>query len=163
MGGEFGQFIEWKYDDSLDWHLVQKYPMHTKMQHYSAALNAFYQANRPLWEVDFDWNGFQWIDCNDNENSVISFIRKAKDAKDFLVVVCNFTPEVRHDYRIGVPAKGAYVEVFNSDAEEFGGSGVRNEGELQSEDKPWHNREQSIALTVPPMATVYLRLAAHED
>ncbi|MDY3296964.1 alpha amylase C-terminal domain-containing protein, partial [Selenomonas sp.] len=157
MGGEFGQFIEWKYDDSLDWHLVQKYPMHTKMLEYSRALNKFYCENKVFWEVDFDWNGFQWIDPDDNENSVISFIRKAKDGDDFIIALCNFTPEVRHDYRIGVPKKGVYCEVFNSDDEVFGGSGVKN-GDIQSEDIPWHNREQSIALTVPPLATVYLRL-----
>ena len=157
MGGEFGQFIEWKYDDSLDWHLVQKYPMHTKMLEYSRALNKFYCENKALWQVDFDWNGFQWIDPDDNENSVISFIRKAEDGDDFLIAVCNFTPEVRHGYRIGVPMKGVYYEVFNSDDEAYGGSGVKN-GDLASEDVPWHNRSQSIALTVPPLATVYLRL-----
>ena len=157
MGGEFGQFIEWKYDDSLDWHLVQKYPMHTKMLEYSRALNKFYCENKALWQVDFDWNGFQWIDPDDNENSVISFIRKAEDGDDFLIAVCNFTPEVRHGYRIGVPKKGVYYEVFNSDDEAYGGSGVKN-GALASEDVPWHNRSQSIALTVPPLATVYLRL-----
>ncbi len=158
MGGEFGQFIEWKYDDSLDWHLPQEYPMHAKLLHYAQVLNQFYNDNKALWEVDFDWNGFQWIDCDDNENSVISFIRKAEDPQDYIVAVCNFTPEVRHDYRIGVPDKGAYVEVFNSDAEEFGGSGVVNAGELVTEDVPWHDRAQSIRLTVPPLATVFFRL-----
>ena len=160
MGGEFAQFIEWNYDDSLDWHLVQEYPMHTKMLEYSRALNKFYKENRPFWEVDFDWNGFEWIDCNDSENSIITFVRKADNAADFLVVLCNFTPEVRHDYRIGVPKKGEYREVFNSDAEEFGGSGVKNEGALHTEDFAWHDREQSLVITVPPMATIYLR---HKD
>ena len=160
MGGEFAQFIEWNYDDSLDWHLVQEYPMHTKMLEYSRALNKFYKENRPFWEVDFDWNGFEWIDCNDSENSIITFVRKADNDEDFLVVLCNFTPEVRHDYRIGVPKKGEYREVFNSDAEEFGGSGVKNEGALHTEDVPWHDREQSLVITVPPMATIYLR---HKD
>ena len=160
MGGEFAQFIEWNYDDSLDWHLVQEYPMHTKMLEYSRALNKFYKENRPFWEVDFDWNGFEWIDCNDSENSIITFVRKSDNPDDFLVVLCNFTPEVRHDYRIGVPKKGDYVEVFNSDAEEFGGSGVKNEGDLHTEDFAWHDREQSLVITVPPMATIYLR---HKD
>ncbi len=157
MGGEFGQFIEWKYDDSLDWHLVQKYPMHMKMLEYSRALNRFYCENKAFWQVDFDWNGFQWIDPDDNENSVVSFIRKAEDDDDFLVVICNFTPEVRHGYRLGVPKKGVYYEVFNSDEEAYGGSGVKN-GDLASEDVTWHSRAQSIVLTVPPLATVYLRL-----
>ena len=160
MGGEFGQFIEWNYDDSLDWHLTEQYEMHTKMQAYSKALNRFYCENKAFWQVDFDWNGFQWIDCNDNENSIVSFIRKAEDSNDFIIAVCNFTPEVRHDYRIGVPSKGSYTEVFNSDDEAFGGSGVKNAGAIASQDIPWHNREQSIALTVPPLATVYLRLGS---
>ena len=158
MGGEFGQFIEWKYDDSLDWHLVGEYEMHAKMQEYSRALNKFYCDNKAFWQVDFDWNGFQWIDCNDNENSIVSFIRKADDSNDYIIVVCNFTPEVRRNYRIGVPSKGTYAEVFNSDAGEYGGSNVRNSGDLMTEDVSWHNRDQSITLTVPPLATVYLRL-----
>ena len=157
MGGEFGQFIEWNYDDSLDWHLPQQYPMHKKMLEYSRALNKFYCDHKALWQVDFDWNGFQWIDCNDNENSVVSFIRKAEDPSDYIVAVCNFTPEVRHGYRIGVPEKGSYIEVFNSDDEAFGGSGVKNEGEIKTEDVKWHDRDQSIVLTIPPMATIYLR------
>ena len=157
MGGEFGQFIEWNYDDSLDWHLVQKYEMHKKMQDYSRALNKFYLDNKSFWEIDFDWEGFQWIDPNDCNNSVVSFIRKADDSKDYIIAVCNFTPEVRHSYRIGVPAAGTYVEVFNSDDEAFGGSGVKNEGDIITQDVPWHNREQSIELTVPPLATIYLR------
>ena len=151
------QFIEWNYDDSLDWHLPQQYPMHKKMLEYSRALNKFYCDHKALWQVDFDWNGFQWIDCNDNENSVVSFIRKAEDPSDYIVAVCNFTPEVRHDYRIGVPEKGSYIEVFNSDDEAFGGSGVKNEGEIKTEDVKWHDRDQSILLTIPPMATIYLR------
>ncbi|EEX68761.1 1,4-alpha-glucan branching enzyme [Mitsuokella multacida DSM 20544] len=157
MGGELGQFIEWNYDDSLDWHLPQQYPMHKKMLEYSRALNKFYCDHKALWQVDFDWNGFQWIDCNDNENSIVSFIRKAEDPSDYLVAVCNFTPEVRHGYRIGVPEKGSYIEVFNSDDEAFGGSGVKNEGEIKTEDVKWHDRDQSIVLTIPPMATIYLR------
>ena len=158
MGGEFGQFIEWNYEDSLDWHLVQQYDMHAKMLAYSKALNQFYLEHKSFWQVDFDWDGFQWIDPNDSNNSIVSFIRKAEDSNDFIIALCNFTPEVHHDYRIGVPSKGNYVEVFNSDDEAFGGSGVKNAGEIASQDVPWHNRAQSITLTVPPLATVYLRL-----
>ena len=158
MGGEFGQFIEWNENDSLDWHLVQQYDMHTKMEAYSKALNKFYVDHKAFWEVDFDWNGFQWIDCNDNVDSIVSFIRKAQDSEDYIIAVCNFTPEVRHDYRIGVPNKGAYVEIFNSDAVEFGGSGVLNEGDLPTEDYGWHGFEQSIRFTVPPLATCYFVL-----
>ena len=158
MGGEYGQFIEWNFDDSLDWHLVEQYPMHTKMLAYSKALNKFYVESKALWQVDFDWNGFQWIDCNDNENSVVALVRRAEERSDFLVCVHNFTPEVRHGYRIGVPTKGTYVEVFNSDLEEFGGSGVVNAGDIASEDYPFHGRDQSIVITVPPLATVFYRL-----
>ena len=158
MGGEFGQFIEWKYDDSLDWHLAELYPMHTKMQRFSKELNKFYCEHKALWQVDFDWRGFRWIDCNDNENSVISFIRYAEDQDDFIIVVCNFTPEVRHGYRIGVPEKGIYQEVFNTDKEEYGGSNVLNEGDFKSEDVFWHNLNQSIQITLPPLGTVYFRL-----
>ena len=162
MGGEYGQFIEWNENDSLDWHLVEQYDMHTKMSRYSAALNKFYCDNKALWEIDFDWNGFQWIDPNDNENSVVAFIRKAKDSSDYLIAVCNFTPEVRIDYRIGVPQKGTYVEVFNSDLEEFGGSNVRNEGDLFTSDVGWHGQEQSLQLRLPPLGTIYLRYKPEE-
>ena len=157
MGGEFGQFIEWNENDSLDWHLVEQYEKHTQLQSYSRALNKFYRDNKSLWQVDFDWNGFQWIDCNDNDNSIVSFIRKAENSDDYLIAICNFTPATRADYRIGVPDKGAYVEVFNSDAEEFGGSGVTNPNKLTTEDFPYHNRNQSITLTIPPLATIFLR------
>ena len=161
MGGEFGQFIEWNEEASLDWHLVEQYEMHKRLEDYSRALNKFYVENKSLWQVDFDWNGFQWIDCNDNENSIISFIRKAEDSNDYLIVICNFTPETRESYRLGVPKAGAYVEVFNSDAEEFGGKGIKN-SKLLTEDLPYHNRSHSITLTIPPLATLYLKHAANE-
>ncbi len=157
MGSEFAQFIEWKYDDSLDWHLIEQYPMHQKMQAYSKALNAFYVANRPLWEIDFEWAGFSWIDCSDTEHSVLSFSRMADDSDDFVIAICNFTPEVRSGYRVGMPKSGVYHEVFNSDWEAFGGSDVRNDGELLTEDIAWQDRPQSLTLTLPPLATIYLR------
>jgi 1,4-alpha-glucan branching enzyme len=163
MGGEFGQYIEWKYDDSLDWHLPQQYPMHRKLLEYSKALNQFYCENKSFWQVDFDWNGFQWIDCNDNENSIVSFVRKAEDESDYVIAVCNFTPEVHTGYRIGVPEKGVYREVFNSDLEIYGGSDVKNEGDIHSEDVVWHNREQSVTLTIPPLATIYLKRKGTAD
>ena len=163
MGGEFGQFIEWNFDDSLDWHLVEQYPMHAKMLEYSRELNRFYGENQSFWQVDFDWNGFEWIDCKDTENSILSFIRKAEDDEDFIVVICNFTPEVHQGYRVGMPRRGTYHEVFNSDAVRFGGSGVENRGELRTEDVPWHDREQSLVLSIPPLATVYLRISAAGD
>jgi len=157
MGGEFGQFIEWNENDSLDWHLVEQYEKHKQLQEYSRALNKFYIDNKSLWQVDFDWNGFQWIDCNDNDNSIVSFIRKAENSDDYLIAISNFTPNAHEGYRIGVPDKGSYVEVFNSDAEEFGGSGIKNSGALLTEEIPYHNRNHSITLTIPPLATIYLK------
>lgn len=157
MGSEFGQFIEWKYDDSLDWHLLN-YPMHLAMHDYVRQLNEYYVDHPELWEEDCDWSGFSWISCDDNDNSAIAFFRTGKDEKDSTVVLCNFTPVVRHSYRIGVPVKGDYVEVFNSDAEAFGGSNVLNEGVFTAQDVPMHGMDQSIELTLPPLATIYLRL-----
>ncbi len=156
MGGEFGQFIEWNFDDSLDWHLIKQYDKHREMLAFSRALNRFYRENPPFWEVDFDWTGFEWIDCRDADNSVLTFVRKAKNG-DFVVVVCSFTPEVRHGYRIGVPLPGVYREVFNSDRAAFGGSDVKNEGPLYAEPTPWHERGQSLVLTLPPLGVIYLR------
>lgn len=157
QGGEFGQFIEWKWDDSLDWHLPEKYEMHTKMLEYSKELNKFYVDHKEFWQVDFDWGGFEWIDCDNAEDSMISFIRRA-DNGDFVVVICNFTPAVRHGARFGVPEPGTYEEVFNSDAAKFGGSNVVNENDIPAQEVPWNNKSYSIQITVPPLATVYIQL-----
>ena len=157
MGSEFAQFIEWKYYDSLDWHLLE-YPLHQKMHDFVKNLNAFYVEQKSLWEIDCDWKGFEWIDCHDYSKSVISFIRKTKKMQDFVIVVCNFTPEVRYGYRIGVPQSGKYLEVLNSDATEFGGSGVSNIQELNTEPISWHNQENSLVLTLPPLSTIYLKI-----
>ena len=157
MGSEFAQFIEWKYYDSLDWHLLE-YPLHQKMHDFVKNLNAFYVEQKSLWEIDCDWKGFEWIDCHDYSKSVISFIRKTKKMQDFVIVVCNFTPEVHYGYRIGVPQSGKYLEVLNSDAAEFGGSGVSNIQELNTEPISWHNQENSLVLTLPPLSTIYLKI-----
>lgn len=157
MGSEFAQFIEWKYYDSLDWHLLE-YPLHQKMHDFVKNLNAFYVEQKSLWEIDCDWKGFEWIDCHDYSKSVISFIRKTKKMQDFVIVVCNFTPEVHYGYRIGVPQSGKYLEVLNSDAREFGGSGVSNIQELNTEPISWHNQENSLVLTLPPLSTIYLKI-----
>ena len=157
QGGEFGQFVEWKWDTSLDWHLPEKYEMHTKMLEFSKNLNKFYVENKEFWQVDFDWGGFEWIDCDNADDSMLSFIRRADDG-EFVIAICNFTPAVRHGARFGVPKAGIYEEVFNSDAAEFGGSNVLNENDIPSQEVPWNNKAQSIQVTVPPLATIYLRL-----
>ena len=157
QGGEFGQFVEWKWDTSLDWHLPEKYEMHTKMLEFSKNLNKFYVENKEFWQVDFDWGGFEWIDCDNADDSMLSSIRRADDG-EFVIAICNFTPAVRHGARFGVPKAGVYEEVFNSDAAEFGGSNVLNENDIPSQEVPWNNKAQSIQVTVPPLATIYLRL-----
>ncbi|GBG58402.1 1,4-alpha-glucan branching enzyme GlgB [Sporomusaceae bacterium FL31] len=156
MGGEFGQFIEWKYYDSLDWHLLE-YPMHNKLQEYTKAINHFYRQQPALWEIDCDWQGFSWIDCQDYNQSVITFMRKGRQEHEYLIVVCNFTPQVHQDYRIGVPEPCGYTEVFNSDWGEFGGSGQSNAGRLTPQAAAWHNQPYTLHLNIPPLATIYLK------
>lgn len=157
MGGEFGQFIEWKYRESLDWHLLD-YPLHAKLHEYVKTLNHLYLNQPALWEQDLSWEGFEWIDPHDSSQSVISFMRKGKEPGHFIIVICNFTPQVRYDYRIGVPVEGIYREILNSDAEAYGGSGQINGPQLYSEKLPWHNQPYSLLLKIPPLATTYLCL-----
>jgi 1,4-alpha-glucan branching enzyme len=168
MGGEFGQFIEWRFAEGLDW-LLLDYPMHAQMQQYVKALNQYYLDHPEFYEVDYDWKGFEWISCDDTDNSVIAFIRRGKNPDERTIVVCNFTPVVRYDYRIGVDKPGTYREVWNSDAKEFGGSGVRSgtekDGEvlIESENVAMHGREQSLVLTLPPLAVIYLKQLQPEN
>ncbi|MEW6064653.1 MAG: 1,4-alpha-glucan branching protein GlgB [Bacillota bacterium] len=155
MGGEFGQFIEWNEDQSLDWHLLD-YEMHQKLKDYVKALNHFYRAERNLWELDHEERGFQWIDPHDYSQSIVTFMRKGQDPEDFLIIVCNFAPVVREGYRIGVPCLGEYFEVFNSDLRIYGGSGQVNSLAV-AQDTPWHNQPFSVEMKVPPLAVVYLK------
>ena len=155
MGGEFGQFIEWKDDDSLDWHLL-KYPQHATLHFYVRSLNEFYVVHPEFWQVDDNWEGFTWLCCDDYQNSVLAFMRQSRKAQGQIVVICNFTPVVRENYRIGVPVAGLYTEIFNSDAKEFGGSGVSTGTKLCTEKIPSHGQKQSLVVTLPPLATVYL-------
>ncbi|VBB05042.1 immunoglobulin e-set [Lucifera butyrica] len=157
MGGEFGQFIEWKYYDSLDWHLLE-YEKHRKLWRYMKELNHFYRRERSLWQQDHDWPGFSWIDCDDSSQSIVSFLRMGRNKHDFLVIVANFTSVVRDGYRIGVPRAGKYREIFNSDNTIYGGSGQKNTGVLPAKKKGWHNQPFSLVLKIPPLATVYLKL-----
>jgi 1,4-alpha-glucan branching enzyme len=158
MGDEFGQWREWNHDESLDWHLLDD-PMHQGMQQWVQDLNHTYQRERSLHEIDFEGSGFSWIDCNDNENSVISAIRRARNPHDFSVIVANFTPVPRYDYRIGVPEAGWYREVLNSDAAMYGGGNVGNNGGVTADARPMHGHEYSMSLVIPPLGFVLLKVA----
>ena len=150
MGSEFGQWREWNYDTSLDWHLLQ-YAEHQGLRQWVQDLNHTYQRESSLHEVDFDYAGFQWIDCCDNENSVMSFLRRAKNPNDFTVIVTNFTPVPRLDYRVGVPEGGWYDELLNSDSARYSGGNMGNGGGANAEPRPMHGFDYSMSLTVPPL------------
>ncbi|MGE3277053.1 MAG: 1,4-alpha-glucan branching protein GlgB [Vicinamibacterales bacterium] len=156
MGGEIGQWREWNHDWQLDWEALGD-ARHAGLQRWVRDLNRCYAAERSLYEVDADPAGFQWIDPNDHDNSVISFVRRAADGEDATVVVVNFTPVPRYDYRIGVPAPGRWREALNSDAELYGGSNMGNGGGLDAAGPPSHGHAQSLALTVPPFGCLVLR------
>lgn len=158
MGGEFGHFIEWKYDDQLDWFLLD-YHMHRKMKDYVKALNHFYLANSCLWEDDGGWNGYNWISPNDADQSISAFMRKGSKPKDYIIVVINFTPVHRPQYRLGVPKEKGFIEVFNSDSKDFGGSGIVCKDVVIPEEISCHDFEQSVVLSIPPMSAVFYRLA----
>ena len=153
MGGEFAQTSEWNAEASLPWHLLEQ-PLHSGTQRLVRDLNIVYRQHAALHQLDFTPEGFAWIAHDDAKNSVVSFTRHAPGGS-FVVAVSNFTPVVRHAYRIGVPEAGTYHELINTDAVVYGGSGVHN-APLHSEAVPAHGRNQSIALTVPPLATVFL-------
>ncbi|HMF96730.1 MAG TPA: 1,4-alpha-glucan branching protein GlgB [Vicinamibacterales bacterium] len=156
MGGEFGQWREWNHDGSLDWQLLDD-EAHAGLRNYIQALNWHYHTEPALHELDFDPAGFRWIDCNDNENSVVSMVRYAKSADDFVVMVFNFTPVARIEYRIGVPEPGWYAELLNSDAAVYGGANVGNGGGLTTEPIAAHGFDQSLRLVVPPLGCLLLK------
>ena len=155
MGQEFGQFIEWNYEKGLDW-LLLDYPKHRALQNYFKKINEFYKANPAFWQIDYSWEGFSWISSDDKDNSVIAFRRIGEKGKE-IIVVCNFTNVERCDYRIGIPKKGAYKIVFNSDDVDFGGEGKGNKGKLKTESINMHGFEQSISLDLPPMSAIYIK------
>jgi 1,4-alpha-glucan branching enzyme len=155
MGCEFGQSAEWKFDGSLDWHLLQ-YEFHDGIKKTITDLNALYKTEVALHEKQFSPETFEWINYSDHQNAVMSYIRKGIDPKNDLIVVCNFTQVIRPNYRIGVPKKGELKSVFNSDAVAYGGSGAENATKLKVEASPYDGREYSIQLTLPPLSvTVY--------
>jgi 1,4-alpha-glucan branching enzyme len=153
MGCEFAQEREWNHDHSLDWHLLDD-PFHRGMQQTVRDLNHLYRELPALHALDTEPEGFQWIDASDAENSVLSYLRRGRDAHDLAVAVCNFTPVPRRDYRIGVPRPGRYRERFNSDAAIYGGSGLGNSGEVHAEPHPMHGQPYSLRLLLPPLSTL---------
>ena len=155
MGTEFGQFIEWNYEQGLDW-LLLDYEKHRQLKSFVKTLNEFYKKTPALWQNDFSWEGFEWIVSDDNSNSVIAFRRKDKDQKE-IIVVCNFTPVRRENYRIGVPFAGTYEVLLNSDDECFGGSGGGSHGVIKSEKIPMHSQQNSIELDLPGLGALYLK------
>ncbi len=153
MGDEFGQWNEWNHDASLDWHLL-RYPMHAGLQRWVRDLNTFYRGQPAFYEIDFEEPGFEWVDANDFERSVLSFLRRGKHSSDVLLFVCNFTPVPRHNYRVGVPMGCNWKEMLNSDAPLYGGSGQGNLGGLTPAPLPAQGRPYSLNLTLPPLAVV---------
>ena len=156
MGGEFAQFNEWYSQGSLDWNLLD-FPSHRGIRDLVRDLNTFYKAQPALWEADTHFDGFQWVSFQDVENSVTAFLRKAADPNDMLLVVMNFTPVVRHGYRVGVPKEGLWRELFNTDAQIYGGSNVGHAGGVQSEAVPWHGFPHSLNLILPPLAAMIFK------
>lgn len=156
MGSEIGQWNEWSEARSLDWNLLN-WATHAKMQQWVKDVNQFYLEQPALYELDFDPRGFRWIEANDSDQSVFTYMRFAENPDDFLVVACNFTPVPRHNYRVGVPRPGYYKEMLNSDAETYGGGNVGNLGGVQTDPVAWHAHPQSLNLTIPPLGIVILK------
>jgi 1,4-alpha-glucan branching enzyme len=153
MGGELGDWDEWSHERELQWGLLD-YPDHRGVQRLVGDLAHLYRESPALCRGDFDAQGFEWIDCHDNRQSVLTYLRRAGDR--VAVVVLNFTPLPRLGYRIGVPKPGEYQEVLNSDSRHYGGSGVGNLGRCSTEAVPWMGRAQSLTLTVPPLGALVL-------
>ena len=158
MGSEFGQRREWDHDASLDWHVLENLP-HRGVQRWVQDLNRLYRSARALHETDCERSGFEWVDANDHEQSVLTFVRRGVEGAPPVLIVCNFTPVPRHNYRVGVPVPGMWVEALNSDAADYGGSGQGNLGAVEAGPVPYHGRPCSLNLTAPPLGAVFLRHA----
>ena len=156
MGSEIGQFDEWNANEQLQWNLLS-YDKHRQLNDFFKAANKFYRDTPAMHENDYDWNGFQWVALDDYQNSVISFRRIAEDGSEILCV-CNFQPVTRENYRVGVPVYGVYQEVFNSEAEEFGGTGIGNPGDIKAKNEKDHELDYHIVLTLPPLGVCYYKL-----
>ena len=160
MGAEFGQTAEWGHDRSLDWHLTE-YDFHKGVMRVIQDLNHLYVSEPALYQYEFEQHGFEWVDYGDRENSVIIFMRKGLQPEDSLVVICNFTPQPRHLYRVGVPTRGSWKEIFNSDNHTYGGSGLLNQALMNTSPVKYHGKDYSVTLTLPPLAISVLKL--HEE
>ncbi|WP_283683145.1 1,4-alpha-glucan branching protein GlgB [Clostridium perfringens] len=159
MGCEFGQFVEWREWEELQWNVIEEFDIHRKTQEYFRVLNHFYLENNSLWSLDYEEEGFRWIDADNSEQSVLSFIRIGKNKKEKLIFICNFTPEVYYDFKVGVPELGEYVEVFNSDSLEFGGAGnIMGDNILEATEESFKDFDYSINVKVPPLGTLVLKL-----
>jgi 1,4-alpha-glucan branching enzyme len=156
MGSEFGQWREWNHERELDWHLLES-PLHAGLQRWVEDLNRVYRDEPALHELDFSQAGFAWVDCEDDQHSVISFIRRGKQRDTVILTVCNFTPVPRPLYRTGVPAAGRWTELLNSDATEYGGSGQGNMGESRAVSIRYHDLDYSLLLTLPPLSVLYFK------
>ncbi len=159
MGCEFGQFVEWREWEELQWNVIEEFDIHRKTKEYFKVLNHFYLENNSLWSLDYEEEGFRWIDADNSEQSVLSFIRIDKNKKEKLIFICNFTPEVYYDFKVGVPELGEYVEVFNSDSLEFGGAGnIIGDNILEATEESFKDFDYSINVKVPPLGTLVLKL-----
>jgi 1,4-alpha-glucan branching enzyme len=156
MGGEFGQWNEWYFDVSLQWHLLE-YPLHSGLQRWMRDLNTAYRAEPAFHERDCESSGFEWIDCHDSDQGVISFLREGKIANDYLLIICNFTPVPRERYHVGAPWGGWWREILNSDATLYGGSGLGNAGGAEAAAIPWHGRSHLLSITLPPLAMLVFK------
>ncbi len=151
---EFGQSREWNENAQLDWPLLDAGPFHRGLQKFVADLNRLYQNSSALWQADYEYAGFSWIDCNDRDHSVLSFLRQTVDGKNHTVVVLNLTPVPREKYRVGFPRAGKWSEVLNSNAAIYGGSNSDNGGAVQAQPVPTHGRPNSAELFLPPLSVV---------
>jgi 1,4-alpha-glucan branching enzyme len=159
QGLDFGQGDEWSETRSVDWHLLQ-YPFQSGLQRCVADLQRIYREHPALYQVDFDWQGFQWLESHDNENSVFAFLRCGREPSDMVLVACNFTPVPRYAYRVGVPTGGPWREILNTDSSLYAGSNVGNGGQVWALDEGWAGQPHSLCLTLPPLGAVYLRPGA---
>jgi 1,4-alpha-glucan branching enzyme len=156
MGGEIGQWREWNHDDSLDWHLLDS-PFHAGLQRWVEDLNRLYRTEPALHELDFNSEGFRWIDCNDHIQSTLSLIRRGRKEDEVIIGVFNFTPVPRHNYRVGAPAGGFWKELLNSDARDYGGGGQGSMGGVEASPVPCHGLPYSLNLVLPPLGGVFFK------